>query len=410
MTRITIQKLIEKYQSFFYIEDTSVIPLVCAVVLANRMKGDPIWLALIGGSSSGKTEMLNAVCGLDFVYQISTLTPNTLLSGMKPRKGQETSLLLQMNRNAIIVMKDLNTLIAMNREDQQAIMGQLLQVYDGEMTKSTGTGETIKWKGKIGFLGGVTENIHIFQTKYAALGSRFINYTLPLQDRIKTAKRSAFIAKNKKEIREELKSMFAEYFNEMLPIVQDKEIEVPEAVSEKIIEAANFASLANSPVARDFQGRMELVMSPNMPMRISDMVHLLARTFMAMEGDKLLPEYERILYKCCLDSIPKGRRMALQKLAEYEFVTTRGVAIKLGYGTDRVRMWLEEISVLGLCTREVNPGGGKGDRWTILPEYRKIMTEYDHLSSKGVETEEPDDFDAEVAAMEESAKVNWDRL
>ncbi len=389
----TLQSLIELYQSHFYIEDTSSIPLICAVVLGSKMSGDPIWLTLIGGSSSGKTELINAVCGLDFVYQLSTLTPNTLLSGMKPRKGQETSLLLQMNRNAIIVMKDLNTLIAMNREDQQAIMGQLLQVYDGEMTKSTGTGETIKWKGKIGFIAGVTENIHVFQAKYSALGSRFVNYTLVPPDRIKTTKRSAQIAKNKREIREELKVAFAEYFKQMIPVISERDDALPEEVSNQVIEAADFAALARSPVSRDFQGRMELVLSPEMPMRISDQIHLIGRTFMAMNEGKLEKEHEQILYKACLDSIPKGRRMALQILTKYESITTKGLAIKLGYQSDRVRMWLEELNVLGICERLTN-GGQLGDRWSLKAQYKHTMAKYDGIEETTMDLYDPtDDFE-----------------
>ena len=148
-------------------------------------------------------------------------------------------------------------------------------------------------------------------------------------------------------------------------------------------------------------------MSPNMPMRISDMVHLIGRTFMAMENDTLLPEYEKILYKCCLDSIPKGRRMALQQLARFEFVTTRGLAINLGYGTDRVRMWLEELNVLNLCTREVGTGGAKGDKWTLNPNFKRIMLAYDNIKETNEALEAVDSFDKEV---EEFNKGNWDQI
>lgn len=403
--KTTMKDLIALYQKYFYIEDTSAIPLVCAVVLGNKMRGDPIWLTLIGGSSSGKTELINAICGLDFVYQITTLTPNTLLSGMKPRKGQETSLLLQMNRNAIIVMKDFNTLISMNREDQQAIMGQLLQVYDGEMVKSTGTGDTIKWKGKIGFVAGVTENIHIFQSKYSGLGSRFMNFTLPAPDRIKTAKRSAFIAKNKKEIREEIQAAFSDYISSMVEVVSVRDDLVPDDVSTRIITAADFAALARSPISRDFQGRLELVMSPEMPMRISDMIHLVGRTFMAMEEGNLLPEYEKILYKCCLDSIPKGRRLALQVLAEYDSITTRGLSVRLGYPTERCRMWLEELNVLGLVDRDTSPRGKNGDKWILKEQYRGIMELYD-----GVKKENGELDDEEAALMDEAIDKEFEEF
>lgn len=378
----TVDDLKKLYSSIYYIEDDSIIDVICASVLANRTPGDPVWLAIIGGSSSGKTELINAICGLDFVFQISTLTSNTLLSGMKPRKGQETSLLLQMPRNAIIVMKDLNTFITMNKEDQQAIMGQFLQMYDGEMTKSTGTGDTIKWKGKIGFITGVTEQIHIFQSKYSSFGTRFINYTLKTQDRVKTAQRSSEISAKIKEHRENLKTAFTAYFEYMLPIVAESDHALDPLVSKTIIELSDFAARARSPVARDFQGRMELVMSLEMPMRISNMIHLVGRTFMAMNGGVLSDSHRLTIYKMCLDNIPKGRRLVLDVLAAHGSITTRALSAVLGYDTDRCRMWLEELNVLQICDRERSEGS-KGDRWRLKFEYTKLMEVFEGIKSTG---------------------------
>jgi ABC-type lipoprotein export system ATPase subunit len=92
-----INKLISEYQAIYYLEDTAIIPLLCAVVLSNRMMGDPVWLMVVGGSSSGKTELLNMITGIQkYVTEISMLTSNTFLSGMKAGKGGEPSLLLRI--------------------------------------------------------------------------------------------------------------------------------------------------------------------------------------------------------------------------------------------------------------------------------------------------------------------------
>ena len=197
----SIEELIKKYSDIYYLEDTNIIPLVCAAILSNRMPGDPIWLMVVGGSSSGKSEILNCIMGLPFVFQVSQLTPNTLLSGASV-KGKEASLLMRIPRTSVIVMKDFTTILSMTKEDQQSIMAQLREVYDGLLSKSTGRGEDIVWKGKINLLAGVTEKIHAQDGQFAGMGLRTLSYSLPEQNRKKTTQRAARIASHIKEYRE----------------------------------------------------------------------------------------------------------------------------------------------------------------------------------------------------------------
>jgi hypothetical protein len=63
------------------LEDTTIVAVVMAVILANLLKADPIWLLLIGPPSSAKTELLNTLDGLRYVKFLSSLTPQTLISG-----------------------------------------------------------------------------------------------------------------------------------------------------------------------------------------------------------------------------------------------------------------------------------------------------------------------------------------
>ena len=406
MSKITtIKQLVELYTSIYYLEDTSIIPLVCAVALSNKLPGDPIWLMIVGGSSSGKSEIVNAITSLPFVHEISMLTPNTLLSGMKARKGVETSLLLRIPRSSVIVMKDFTTILSMNKEDQQAIMGQFREMYDGKMSKDTGAGDTIKWEGKITLLAGVTEKIHAMSSKFDGMGTRAINYTMIPQDRMKTARRSVVIAKGIKQHREDIRSAFKEYIEHILPIIVDKEYTVDEKTSQKILDVSDFSALARSPVERDFQGKMALVLSPEMPMRMSNQLHLFASVFMAMEEGKLLPEYERIIYKVAIDCIPKGRRMCAEKLAQFDTITTKGLAMELNYETDRIGMWLGELNVLGICKR--NKGNGaRGDLWEMNEPYRTLMLDYGELKRETGILDTPE----EASNEEISRKIDeeWD--
>jgi hypothetical protein len=381
-----INKLISEYQAIYYLEDTAIIPLLCAVVLSNRMMGDPCWLFVVGGSSAGKTELLNMITGIPkYVTEISMLTSNTFLSGMKAGKGGEPSLLLRIERTSIMVMKDFTTILSMNKDEQQAIMGQFREVYDGKMTKATGNGNNINWEGKITLIAGVTEKIHVMESKFSGMGTRAIQYTLPPQDSIKTAQRSAKIRHGIKESREHMKAEFREYFEHMVPLVVSSNYEIPEEVSMKLLHVADFASLVRSPVERNYKGEVEYVLSREMPMRMSNQLHTIGSVFMAMEAGVLLPQYEKILYKLGLDSMPKGRRICLRVLAVTGSSKTKEVSAAIGYETETTRKWLEELAVLGICNREVNEGGSRGDNWVLKREYRDVMSMYDVLNKAEVE-------------------------
>lgn len=409
-----INKLISEYCAIYYMEDVSAIRLIAAVVLSNRMPGDACWLMLVGGSSSGKTELLNMVTGVPkFVTEVSMLTSNTFLSGMRSGKGGEPSLLLRIERTSVLVMKDFTTILSMNKDEQQAIMGQFREVYDGKMAKATGNGANITWEGKITLIAGVTEKIHVMESKFSGMGTRAIQFTLPAQDSIKTAQRSAKIRHGIKESREHMKAEFREYIEHMIPQVVSSNYEIPADVSLKLLYVADFASLVRSPVERNYKGEVEYVLSREMPMRLSNQLHTLGSVFMAMEAGVLVSEDEKILYKLGLDSMPKGRRLCLRVLAVTGSSKTKEVAAAIGYETETARKWLEELSVLDICKREVNEGGNRGDNWVLKKEYRDIMVMYDELRKEEIEQrieENKEDIDAYTEAEDDSWSNVFDKV
>jgi hypothetical protein len=83
--------------------------------------------------------------------------------------------------------------------------------------------------------------------------------------------------------------------------------------------------------------------------------------------------------------MPKGRRICLRVLAVTGSSKTKEVSAAIGYETETTRKWLEELAVLGICTREVNEGGARGDNWVLKREYRDVMSMYDVLNKAEVE-------------------------
>jgi hypothetical protein len=116
-------------------------------------------------------------------------------------------------------------------------------------------------------------------------------------------------------------------------------------------------------------------------MRMLDQLVALAQVFTIMYGE-LNEQLVNGLFKIALDSIPKQKRLSLRELATYETVTTKSLAVTLGYETDVARMWLQDLSVLGLVNRLPPATVGEPDRWQLKDNYKKLMIEYDGIVAK----------------------------
>lgn len=373
-----------EFKKVFLLEDDSIIDVACAAVLSAYTKGDPIWLLIVGPSSGGKSEIVTAFSQVKFVHEVSELTENTLLSGMNNAGGTETSLLTKIGTVGCIAMKDFTSVISMRMEKREIILSQLRHVYDGNIEKKTGNGKNPSWTGKVSFLGGVTEAIYGVEDNSASMGRRNIHYVMPDQDRRETtrAARKNRMAGDIREKRLHLQWVFKTYIehmvNEMPPVFP----EVEEGLSEKIIAISDFSTHARTPTERNYRSELRLVISKEMPMRMSEQLHLFAQIFAYMYGQDILPEQQRnTIFKIAMDSIPKQKRIALKVVATFNSVTTRGVAMYLNYPTETARIWLEDLNVLEIIVRNPTKSKGKGgiDYWDIKDEFRDVMIEYDKI-------------------------------
>jgi hypothetical protein len=114
------------------------VDIALAVVVANRMTADPLWLFLVAPPSSGKTEIINSLRDVPDVYPLSSLTPQTFASGFE-RKGVETSLLPRID-GKVITMKDFGTVLQMYREKRGESWRSSARSTTARFRKSGATG------------------------------------------------------------------------------------------------------------------------------------------------------------------------------------------------------------------------------------------------------------------------------
>ena len=74
------------FRRWLHLPDTGALDAVLGTVAANLIDGDPVWLLLVGPPGGGKSEILNAVAGLEQAHPAATLTEAALLSGTPKRE------------------------------------------------------------------------------------------------------------------------------------------------------------------------------------------------------------------------------------------------------------------------------------------------------------------------------------
>lgn len=419
-----LQEIKEAFAKIYLLEDPYIIDVLCANYISFFLKADPIWTVIVGPSSGGKSEMVNALNLCNYVYPISTITANTIVSGAKLGAGKPASLLHKLSKgtdmegNGIILFKDLTSLMSEQDQTRKAIMGQLREVYDGKYVKEFGTGNTVAWAGKVTVIAAATYKIHDMRQEYAAMGERFLFYELIQPDRKGASDRGMSNQESGEiaEARVHLQNLLKEYLCELIEIPTEMPPISPEIKSD-VIDLAEMTTRSRSDVKRAwFSPQKEIleVFPPEMPTRFASCLQTLARSLMILNwnetGNMELTEgHKRILQKYALDSIPMGRREAMKELSKYDLLSTAGLGLKLDKPTSTLRRHVEDLVALGLALKKEKGKGNQGDKWAIKPHYRELIMKFEGIVNEGGElTEDSALSDDEILAdaMEQREKLD----
>lgn len=375
---ITFEELEKTIRKWIMIVDEGIIKLLCAVVIANRLKRDPIWIFLIAPSGGGKTELLMGLTELEEIYLMSLLTPNTFLSGMP---GAKDASLLPKLSNKIMAFMDWTNLLSINRDALNEIMGQLRDIYGGRLVKTFGTGKIRSWEGKVGIIACSTQMVDFQQQKNAAMGERFVHYRIKMPERKLVAKKALRNSERMMEMRKTMKQAFYAFFKGVT-MPENVENLLPEDIEDEVIKIGNFCTMARSGVIRDFGFKKEVIFVPDveMPTRIVQQLHTLASALQIINGNQFIKTDMDIIYKVALDSIPQTNKIVMIEMAKKDEQTTSEIATALGYPNPPIHQYLENLAMLGVCRRikgRDSTDGGTADKWTLNAEFAQILREYE---------------------------------
>jgi energy-coupling factor transporter ATP-binding protein EcfA2 len=351
------------FQRWLHLPDTGALDAVLGSVAANRMRGEAVWLLLVGPPGGGKSEILNSISALEDAHPAGTLTEASLLSGTPKRDHADQAkggLLRNIGDFGIIVAKDFGSVLSMNRDARAQLLAALREVYDGAWTRHVGTdgGKTLSWKGKVGMVGGVTPTIDRHHAVMGAMGERFVLYRLPEVDPATQARQALSHSGREVQMRSEL--------SEAVHRLLDQAAATPRTLNEeevdRMIALATLVVRARSAVERDGYSReIELVPGPEAPTRL---IIALDRILAGLDVIGCDREHAwAVVSKCALDSIPALRLAVLYALMDGQ-ADTNNISGKVRHPAQTTRRALEDLVAHGLVELE-RQGEGKAHMWSL---------------------------------------------
>jgi len=356
-----------------WICDDDLIPTraVLAAYLANRkLDGDPVWLMLVGGSGVGKSERLTPLAALpDVVLESSISGPAALLSGTAKRDRAKTAtggiLRTLPDGGGILLLKDFTSIIDMHRDARAELLAALREIYDGRWDRSIGGegGRTMTWTGHLGLIAGCTTAIDSAHAVMSTMGTRFVLVRLRADDKL--AETALMHVGNERSMREELRDAVRDLLRH--PPGAPHDLHDP-TMTARLTALGRFVALARSPVDRDHQGEIRLVLDAEAPTRI---VKMFAQFWRASGLLGLNPsDAWALVRRIGLDSIPKLRREVLDYLNACRLdktptsPSTTEIAEVVEHPSRTTRRALEDLTAHRVV-RRIAGGDGKADYWTL---------------------------------------------
>lgn len=210
-----LEDVLAAFDELLLMPDHGAVYVTLAGVVANYATGDAVWPLLVGPPGCGKSELITSIVDAPDVWALSSLTPQTLLSGFERKPPlKPASLLLRIGSFGILAFKDLTTVLTMHREARAEIIGQLREVADGKTEKSFGNGLHVEWAGKLGLVAGVTPVIDEQHAFLAVMGERFTLYRLPEVNRRDIARRSLARRGHEPELRARIRATVGDFLEQ----------------------------------------------------------------------------------------------------------------------------------------------------------------------------------------------------
>ena len=335
--------------------DLDACDVVCAVAASEQLSGDPVWLMMVSGPGSAKTETAQAVDGAG-AHVISTITSDgALLSateakGSKQKKATATGgLLRKIGERGILVIKDFTSILSSDRNVRAAVLAAFREIYDGRWVRNVGSdgGQTIEWRGRIVVIAAVTTVWDAAHSAVAAMGDRFVLLRIDSKaGRLASGKQALRNTGSELPMREEL----AAAVGGLITHASTNDVQLTEAENNALLKAADIVTLARTAVERDYAGNVTDAHAPEMPTRFAKQLAQIVRGGVAigMTRERALA----LALRCARDSIPPLRLEIMLDVADYGPVQVNDVSESINKPWHTVKRELTALTMLGILKEE----------------------------------------------------------
>lgn len=351
----------EPFEKWLSLPNYDVVEVVAATVIANRLPGEPLWLAVVGPSSSGKTEIVRALEGVSRIHPVDNFTAATLASGFREEKGgrKETDygLLKKMmdGKPHIITIGDFSTLLRGRYDVRDKIMSQLRKIYDGSFDATYGNNVRVEWKGKIGLIACSTGVYDVEMPAQQAFGDRFLVCRSMSGDPVAVAEKAGRNAASSQTMRKELRGAMKKLDKVKLPL---KEVQLPLDVRELLSRLTAFVARARTQVPRDTRTR-EMVSVPEIEGtgRMSGQLHQLLRGMLVLRNSKVATEDDvELVERVAMGTIPSLRMRVIEVMNPRHAMEASDIEVETNIPRSVLYRTLEDMKILELIEWEQSAG------------------------------------------------------
>ncbi|WP_109788980.1 bifunctional DNA primase/polymerase [Mycolicibacterium chlorophenolicum] len=336
--------------------DLAAIDATLAAAAVEKLSGDPLWLLLVSGASTAKSETVTRLENCERVVPVSTLTTEAALLSATGKDDKDPNatggILREVGESGIIVFKDVTSILSMNPSTRAPILAALREIYDGEWHRGKGTdgGSRLHWKGRVIVVGAVTTAWDKHHAVVAEMGDRFILLRIDSTDLEARLAHGAQAIENTGDeytMRAKLSGLVAKVIENVNPRVVPKLNAVDQ---QRILAAANFASYARTAVETNYKGDVIDSHAPEGPARLSKQLTQLFRGSCVIGLNRSAAM--SLVIRSARDCIPPLRLLVLEDLAQHPRSRTNDVRKRLQKPAATIDRVIQSLVALGMVEQD----------------------------------------------------------
>jgi len=369
----TLPELLKEYSNAMETneETNKLIKYILASVISVDIPGaDFVWSFIVGPPSSGKTMLLTSVVSSPKAHFESSLHAAALISGLVKKGMPDPSIIPKLN-NRCLVLKDYTELLGKNEQELKEVQSIMRGAYDGDASRTYGSGAIRRYTSRFAFLAGVTRQI--FAHNDTEVGDRMLRYIIdPNTINMDAIQDSAIdsILNGGNEKFNTLKERVAAFLSKNWDFSGERVREiVPKWYTDQVKALANLTAAVRTKVVRHQayeRNRGEAIYLPETEFstRLTRQLIKLGIALAVLEEKKIDDDISKFVIRIAQDTIYGYQFMILKKLlGSQKPLRAEDIAPQLKLQRDTVANYLDDMLLLDLVENKT----AVGNRITFSP-------------------------------------------